>query len=144
VNGHQEGRAMTTDALKQALASTSDAGLAEQIRDELTTRYRQHEAGRRYGLLDARAGYLGPSCELDAACGPAGEDWRQGWDEGYNGYLAPLLVQGSRVAVPVPGGLAAATTTGNFQGDAQAGLRVEVVHDGVPQWVPVSEVLVKE
>jgi hypothetical protein len=135
---------MTTESLKQALGSTSDADLAEQVREELTTRYRVREAGRRYGLLDARAGRLGPSCELGPVRGTAVEDWRKGWNEGYNGYLAPLLVQGSRVAVPAPGGLVAAMTTGNFQGGDPAGLCVEVVHEGVPQWVPVSEVLVKE
>lgn len=142
-SGHDVARLTTAD-LRQALAGEPDAGVAEQIRDELTTRYRVRETGRRYGLLDARAGRSAPSCQLDPARGDAAEDWQAGWAEGYNGYLAPLRAQGARVAVPGHGGLVAAVTTGNFQDDDPAGLRVEVVHDGGPQWVPVPDVLVKE
>jgi len=127
------------------MCDTEEKTLAEQL---LETAQRVHETGRRYGLLDAKAGRLEPAMDAQAVAGPDWQAYVQGWETGYSLYLLRLRTPGTHVSIPslVPGERIAAVTTGRL---IEAGeLYAEVLPGGSdstapPIRIPVRNIQVK-
>lgn len=109
--------------------------------DSLTSRQRARSVGRRHGVLDAQRGASGPSCSAVAIVGKdhAGI-YAEGWREGYDATMAPLMAKGTRVSIPglMPGERLAVRTTGKHR-VVQGEVRIECMTPGgtSPLLVPV-------
>lgn len=110
--------------------------------DSLMSRQRARSVGRRHGVLDAQGGASGPSCSAVAIVGKDNADiYAEGWREGYDATMAPLMALGTRVSIPglVPGRRLAVRTTGKHR-VVQGEVRIECMTPGgtSPLLVPVK------
>lgn len=125
--------------------SDDDKSLAEQ---QLESQQRALELGRRYGMLDARAGRpddVSTAAQMGLS-GREAELYAQGHKERYDAYIAKLEVYGTVVSVPslVPGERMSAVTTGHTRVTAMGDMFVEVATPGATTtlWLPVNRVMV--